>query len=277
MNRTLWIFTPLALALGISLAAGTAWAQTPPHDPDSNDALDMGALESFSREPAPAREQAPAHQEEVDPEAASRRVRTNYQDTLETYENILERASRDTTPIDDRIASNQRLIDTYTPQLEEAQEQYSRLQVDFINRTLELRAQQESGDLSEEALERLIREEESRYRREREQLRADIDFFRQEIQAAQGRLGEFRTEREVVERRAQQDRERSERLGRPTQPPEVPLSQRVFGDVSGRLTRLDPFRPRRTLLGDERCPGCRVVEEPRGETPRFAEPIEVEE
>jgi hypothetical protein len=191
--------------------------------------------------PAGPAETGPAGASAADDPEASAEINANYDATMGIYSKILDAQGYETGGLDRRILSNEEIVTRYKPELTRAEDELRRLQVDWMNSAFRLRQQKEMGALSEDAFQKRVALEEQKFLRRRSAVQGDVAFYREEIAAAERRLGEMRTQRVAVE-------ERAKREGK-AKPKPVPASQRIFDDLGGRLEKLGPLSPRLPMDG----------------------------
>jgi chromosome segregation ATPase len=188
-------------------------------------------------------------------EATSQQIGANLDATIATYEQILERQRTDTALIRRRITSNQALLDKYGPELLKMEDEFRKLQVEFMTRTLALKRQKQQGQISEEQYQKALTEEYAKFERKRGAIMGDLTFYREEVGGAEVRLAEHHAKKTEMEERIK--RERPELLEKKRTP-----AERATDGLTATLEKLSGFEPRFTMDGAVDCEHCNSFHAP---------------
>ena len=189
-------------------------------------------------------------------------ITANYDATMGIYAKILESQGYETGSLEKRIASNEEIITRYKPELVKCEEELRRIQVEWMNSAFTLRRKREAGALSDDAFQKTVALEEAKFNRRRSGVAGDVQFYREEIAAAEKRLGEMRASKKVVE-------EKAAREGK-LKPKPKPRSEALFDEMNARLDKLGPFSPRLPMdsaifdVGRVAAPAPKPTLEPEG-------------
>jgi hypothetical protein len=184
-------------------------------------------------------------------EEVDKAIDRNYNLTLEIYERILEEDRSVTVHLEQRIKANEDMIKAYAPKMQAAEDRLRKLQVNFINRVFHLKRQREAGTITEEVFQRLVQDEETKFRRFKKELAGDVTFYREEIGAAEKRLMELKARLEIIKQNVKLHPPRRGEKAKVKSPIDVLLE-----NMEENLKRLSGFQARHTL-GDLRgCSRC---------------------
>ena len=188
-------------------------------------------------------------------------IRANRQKAIEVYESLLDDDEAELANITKRLEANEKLAQKYRAKLSQAEQKRRFLQVDFLNRTLQLKQQYEESKLSEEMFASLVEKEDSQYASRIGEVESDVAYYDRELAASEARVQDLS---------ASQDRLQAMRplgLGGnanapPGQvrgaapPPPPPLHARLIGEMSQSMRRISGFRTRHTMDHPSTCDAC---------------------
>lgn len=191
---------------------------------------------------------APAAAPELTPEERARnerQIQRNYDEAEKIYEGIID--SDPVAPLDRRIANNERIVNEYRQRIRAASEERRELQVQLYNRTFYLKQQLEQGKLTRDAYDRMIVEEERKYEQRGKVLREHIEAWKQEYAAANARLTELKSKRQML--LAQRPRALRGKQGARAEQKRARPGEALLGTLRERLRRVGRFSTRHTLDG----------------------------
>lgn len=206
---------------------------------------------SPTAQPAPEPGVDPVPEEELTADEQRKRGRVidrNYQEAQRTYGEVL--AKDPTGPLDRRIKNNERIVTEFSGRIENGTKARRQAQVDLYNRTFFLKQQLDKKQITPDVYERLIREEEDKFARAEATYKVNVVAWQQEVDEAQKRLDELRSQRRLLE--AQKPRRpapRRTRGGGEAEGEGGPQGSRLVGTLRDRLQRLGHFERRNTLDG----------------------------
>ncbi len=182
-------------------------------------------------------------------EAATREIGRNLDDTIAIYEKILSE-QRESTRVDaKRVESNREIIAKYAPELAKFEDEFRKLQVTYMNRTLALKRQREEGKITEATYQKQLGEEYGKYERARQRLTEELAFYREEVGGAEMRAAEF--ERRRSEKEARLRVERPDLFEKKRTP-----AEKAIEGMQSTLQRLSGFETRNTMDSNVLCAHC---------------------
>ncbi len=196
----------------------------------------------------PLAPEAPAAPRELTPEERARnerQIQRNYDEAEKIYEGII--GADPVAPLDRRIANNERIVSEYRQRIRTASEERRELQVQLYNRTFYLKQQLEQGKLNRDAYDRMIVEEERKYEQRNKVLRGHIEAWKQEYAAANARLTELKSKRQML--LAQRPRALRGKHGTKAAQRRARPGEALLGTLRERLRRVGQFSTRHTMDG----------------------------
>ena len=190
---------------------------------------------------------APAPEPELTPEERAKRQRQierNYGEAEKIYEGIIN--ADPVEKLDRRISNNERIVKEYQTRIRGAAKERRELQVSLYNRTFYLKQQVEQGKLTREGYERMITEEERKYRQRSAVLKEHYEAWKEELAAAQTRLRDLQSQRQML--LAQRPRALRGQRGKKAQRQARP-GEALVGSLQQRLQKLGRFNTRHTMDG----------------------------
>ncbi len=190
--------------------------------------------------PAPKPELTPAERAKQ-----QRQIERNYGEAEKIYEGII--GADPVEKLDRRIANNERIVKEYQQRIRGAAKERRELQVALYNRTFYLKQQVEQGKLTREAYERMITEEERKYRQRSKVLKEHYQAWKEELAAAQTRLRDLQSQRQML--LAQRPRALRGQKGKGQGARQARPGEALVGSLRERLQRLGRFHTRHTMDG----------------------------
>ncbi len=249
------VVLPAPVALAQGAGAGGEWRGGEQPAAGGDESIDWDRIFGAGKGappadgPAAAAPDAPRERAPVDPDR-ERRISRNRRSAIETYEGILNNEDGELEGLETRLANNRRLIAKHRAALDEATGKRRFLQMDFLNRTLQLKKQRDDGKLTPPLFATLVEKEEDSYAVKIADLEDDIQFHQAELDSAVARTSDIGGQTDLIKAsrvRGIRAREFAGPGGKKAAP--KPLHERLVGDMRSSLRRVSKFRVRNTMDG----------------------------
>ncbi|RME03964.1 MAG: hypothetical protein D6805_04600 [Planctomycetota bacterium] len=127
-------------------------------------------------------------------------ISRNESKTIRIYNKILDSERYEIKNLKRRVNVNQRLIGQYQSRLEKAQKDLKRINIEYIRQGLALKRALDEKKLTKPQFDKAMRRLKEKFHVESSELKADIQFYKQEISKAQSRYQYLKTSLEVKEK-----------------------------------------------------------------------------